>query len=79
MRTRVGLILIQIVKQKIQKQKHNMCKTKIQIGFYCKNKTRTKQGCNKKTYPQLMLNKLKIMWVFTFIYTCWALNSRNLL
>ncbi len=27
--------------------------------FYCKEETKTKQGYDKKTYPKLMLNRLK--------------------
>ncbi len=38
-------------------------------GFNYKNMTRTKQGHVKNMYQKLMLNKLKIMWAFTFIYT----------
>jgi hypothetical protein len=37
--------------------------------FYYKNETKIKQGCDKKTYPKLVLNRLKIMGNSTFIYT----------
>jgi hypothetical protein len=40
--------------------------------FYCKNGTRIEQGCDKRTYPKLVLNKLKVMWDSTYIYTHWA-------
>jgi hypothetical protein len=37
-----------------------------------------KEQCyDKKTYPKLVLNKLKIVENSTFIYTPWALNSRK--
>jgi hypothetical protein len=42
-----------------QKQKHNMCEIRIQQDFIAKKKK--KQGYDKKTYPRLMLNKLKVM------------------
>jgi hypothetical protein len=44
---------------------HETRKTKIRTrhvqkknpkGFYCKNEIRTEQGCDKKKYPQLVLN-----------------------
>jgi hypothetical protein len=31
----------------------------------------------KKKYPKLVLNKLKVMGDFTFIYTPWAPNSKE--
>jgi hypothetical protein len=37
--------------------------------FYYKEKTKTEQGYDKKTYPKLRLNILKVMGNFTFIYT----------
>ncbi len=43
--------------------------------FYYKNKTKTKWGYYKKTYPKLMLNILKVMGNPTFIYTHWASSS----
>jgi hypothetical protein len=45
--------------------------------FNCKKDT--KQGYDKKTYPKLMLNKLKVMGNYTFICTLWAFNSRKFL
>jgi len=35
-----------------------------------------KQICDKKMYPKLVLNKLKIMGNFTFIYIHWALIQK---
>jgi hypothetical protein len=43
--------------------------------FYCKKET--EQGYDKKMYPKLELNRLKIMEISTFIYTPWAFKSRN--
>jgi hypothetical protein len=43
--------------------------------FYCNKKIRIKQGCEKTTYPKLMLNILKLMRNSTSIYTHWAPNS----
>jgi hypothetical protein len=43
--------------------------------IYCNEET--KQSYDKKTYPKLMLNKLKVMGNFTFIYTYWALTQRS--
>jgi hypothetical protein len=37
--------------------------------------TRTKEGYDKKMYPKLMLNILKIMG--NFIYTSWACRSKK--
>ncbi len=37
-----------------------MCKTKIQQDFITKNNN-NKQGFERKTYPKLMFNKLKLM------------------
>jgi hypothetical protein len=42
------------------------------IIFYCKKET--KQCYDKKTYPKLMLNRLKVMKISTYIYTHWAPN-----
>ncbi len=36
--------------------------------FYCKNKTRVEQNCNKKKCPKLVLNKLKVIGNYIFIY-----------
>jgi len=38
-----------------------------------------KQGYDKKRYPKLVLNKLKVMGNFTSIYTPWAPNSKKFL
>ncbi len=48
-------------------------------GLYFKNMTRIKQDHDKYTYPKLVLNRLKVMWDSTFIYTHWALCSNKLL
>jgi hypothetical protein len=47
--------------------------------FYNKKMARIEQDHDKNTYPKLVLNKLKIKWNSTSIYTHWALNSRKLL
>jgi hypothetical protein len=49
------------VKQEKQEQKHDMCKTRIQQDFITRKKQKTKQGYDKKMYPKLVLNKLKVM------------------
>jgi G:T-mismatch repair DNA endonuclease (very short patch repair protein) len=36
-----------------------------------------KQDYDKKTYPKLVLNILKIMRNFTSIHTCWAHSSKK--
>jgi ATP adenylyltransferase/5',5'''-P-1,P-4-tetraphosphate phosphorylase II len=59
--------------KKITKTQHVQYKNPTR--FYCKEET--KQGYDKKIYPKLVLNKLKVMGKSTFIYTYWALNSRN--
>ncbi len=43
--------------------------------FYCKEEIR--QHYDKKMYPKLMLNKLKVMENFISIYTPWAPNSKK--
>jgi hypothetical protein len=37
--------------------------------------TKTEQDHNKYMYPKLMLNKLKIMWDSTSIYTHWHITQ----
>jgi hypothetical protein len=49
------------------------------IRFHYKDKTRTKKNCDKKTYPKLMLSKLKVMRISISIYTYWAFKSRMFL
>ncbi len=44
--------------------------------FYYKNEIKINQGYDKKTYPKLMLNKLKLMWDSTSIYIHWAPKSK---
>jgi hypothetical protein len=46
---------------------------KILLQKWNGNKTRLCQ----ETYPKLMLNKLKVMRNFTYIYTLWASSSRK--
>jgi hypothetical protein len=48
------------------------------IRFYSKNETRTNKVVTKKTYPKLVLNKLKVIKSPTSIYTPWAPNSKKL-
>jgi hypothetical protein len=66
-------------KSQIMKQKHNMCKIRFQRKFIPKTRKRTKQGCDKGMYPKLVLNILKVMENFAFIYTHWAPNSKKFL
>jgi len=54
------------MKQEKQKQYHNV-RNKNLIIFYCKEEI--KQTYDKKTYPKLVLNKLKVMRIFAVIYT----------
>jgi hypothetical protein len=51
-----------------------MCEIKIQ-QFYCEKET--KQGYDKKTYPKLVLDRLKVIGNSTFMYTHWALSSKK--
>ncbi len=52
------------------KSKNTMCTHDVNAKkIYYKNMTRTKQDHDKDTYPKLMLNKVKIMYNFTLIYT----------
>ncbi len=48
------------------------------IRFYCKNDIRTKQGCDKKTYPKHVLNRLKVIKGPTSIYPLGDITQRNL-
>jgi len=41
--------------------------------------TKIEQDHNKDTYPKVMLNKLKVMWDFTFIYTHCTPNLKKIL
>jgi hypothetical protein len=45
------------------------------IRFYCKEEIKIEQGYDKKTYPKLVLNKLKVMKNSTSIYTHLAPSS----
>jgi len=56
-----------------------MCKTIIQQDLIARNKKIKKQGYDKKTYPKLVLNKLKVMGNSTSIYTYWAPSSKKFL
>jgi hypothetical protein len=65
---------------------HGMKKTKVKTrcvhdinakGFYYINMTIIEQDHDKNTYPKLVLNRLKIMWDFTSIYTNWAPRSKK--
>lgn len=47
------------------------------VGNY-QNETKIEQGCDKRTYPKLMLNRLKIIENPTFIYIPWGSNSKKL-
>jgi len=44
--------------------------------FYCKEKIKKRTRLWQKSYPKLVLNKLKVMGNFTSIYTPWAFSSR---
>jgi len=44
--------------------------------FYYKNETKIEQNYDKKTYPKLVLNKLKVLKNSTSIYTHWAPSSK---
>ncbi len=48
-------------------------------GLYYKNMKRKEQNHDKDTYLKLMLNRLKVIWDFIFIYTHWAPNLKKLL
>jgi hypothetical protein len=65
---------------KQENKNKNMTHAKQEFArFYCKEETKTKQGYDKKTYPKLMLNILKVMGNFTFVYTYWAPSSKKFL
>jgi hypothetical protein len=62
--------------KKKQEQKYDTSEIKIQQDII----TKKKQKQNKvmiKTYPKLVLNKLKVMEISTFIYTFWAPSSKK--
>jgi hypothetical protein len=62
---------------KMSKFIQNLVKPKVnKDAFWCKEK-KTGQGCDKKMYPKLVVNKLKVMGNFTFISIDWALSSRK--
>ncbi len=50
---------------------------KNQTRFYYKEEMKIKQGYNKNMYSKLVLNKLKLMGNFIFIYASWAPSSRK--
>jgi hypothetical protein len=76
MRTRAGIFpnLNRKIKQTRTRTQHifflnpmKFCKKEIEQGYDIK----------KKTYPKLVLNKLKLMGNSTFKYTYWAPSSRK--
>jgi hypothetical protein len=46
---------------------------------WCERKRNLFQNHDNNKYPKLMLNILKVVWNFIFIYTYWAPSSRKLL
>jgi len=69
MKIRVGLI---------PNLDHETKKTKIRTWqmqdnnstrFFCNNEIKIEQGCDKRMFPKLMLNRLKIMGNSTSMYT----------
>ncbi len=54
-----------------------MCEIRIQQDFIIKKNIKIEQSYDKKTYPKLMLNKLKVMKSSIFIYIHWAPNSNK--
>jgi hypothetical protein len=52
-------------------------RTKIQQNFTANNKQKQNKDMRKKTYQKHVLNILKIMGNFTYIYTYWAPNLKN--
>jgi hypothetical protein len=77
MKTQTSLILNPNCKtRKIKtRTRHVQDKNLIKIDY--KNETRTKQSCDKKMYPKLVLNKLKVIKGPTSTYTPCGLNSRK--
>jgi acid phosphatase class B len=45
--------------------------------IFLQGRNKTKQGYDKKMYPKLVLNKLKVIGNLIFIYTHWALSSKK--
>jgi hypothetical protein len=76
--TRVGLIPNQDREIRKIRTKTWQVQNNNSTGFYYKNKTKIKQSYDKKTYPKLVLNKIKVLINFTSIYTHWAPNSRSI-
>jgi hypothetical protein len=74
-RTQVDLVpnLNYETKKTIIKTKH--VENNNSTRFYYKNETRTKQECDKKTYPKLVLKRLKGIKNHISIYTPWGSNS----
>ncbi len=57
-----------------QEQEQDKCKQEFNNILL---QRRIEQGYDKKTYPKLLLNILKVMEKFTFIYTPWAPNLKK--
>jgi hypothetical protein len=68
MRTKVALFLNLNCETKQIKTKTWHMQNKNPMIFYCKE-IKTWQGYDKRTYPKLVLNILKIIENSTFIYT----------
>jgi len=75
-RIRVGLIPNPNHETRKNKNKNTTCANKNPTRFYYKEET--KQGYDKKSYPKLTLNRLKVMRNFTFICTHWTPSSRKI-
>jgi hypothetical protein len=69
--------LFPILDHEIKQTKTRCMQNKNPTRFYCKEKI--KQGYDKKTYPRLVFNILKVMRNSTFIYTYWAPRSSKFL
>jgi hypothetical protein len=52
-----------------------MSKIRFQRNFILKIRKRTEQGCDKRMYQKLVLNILKVMGNFAFIYTHCSLKE----
>lgn len=69
-------------KTKEPRKEYKMCKTKVQTNFYCDkiknvNMKRTKRGYGVKSYLRLVLNILKVMGFYFYLYPFGTLAQRH--
>jgi hypothetical protein len=77
MKTRASIFPNPNCETKQTKTRTQHMQNKNPMKFYCKEEIKIEQGYDKKTYPKLVLNILKVMGNSPSKYTYWAPSSRK--